>query len=119
MTVRVLVVDDDQDLLQRLGARLQAEGYEVLTASHGNECLHQLGLSQIDGILLDVVMPGMDGIVTLREIHNQIPHVPVIMLSEANQIESVEEALRLGAMDYLLKPIDFDLLIQKCARLFG
>lgn len=119
MTVHVLVVDDDQEVLNRVGIRLRSEGYEVLTASHGAACLQQLALSQIDGILLDVVMPGMDGLTTLREIHHQFPHVPVIMMSEANQIESLEAALRHGAIDYLLKPIDLDLLIQKCARLFG
>lgn len=119
MTIRVLVVDDDRELLSQLEARLQDEGYEVLTAVHGKDGLNQLGLVHIDGILLDVAMPEMDGLAMLREIAHHVQHLPVIMMSETNQIESVEVALRLGAMDYLLKPIDFDLLIQKCARLFG
>ena len=103
---RVLVVDDDEgnrDIIARL---LQSEPYEMLLASSGDEALEILHKQNIDLLLLDVLMPGMDGIAVLRRLREDpaCTDVPVIMLSGVDQINSVITCLELGARDYLSKP---------------
>jgi len=110
---KVLVVDDEKDFVEMLSLRLKEVGEKVTPAYSGKECLETLENREIDVVILDIKMPGMDGIETLREINKRFPLVEVIMLTGHGTIETAVEGMKLGAFDYLLKPADFDDLIAK------
>ena len=101
------VVDDYQPFLEYLATFLRMRGYEVRAYSSGRQILDAVDAGDVpDLVLLDVMMPGMDGLDTLRTLKARTPSVPVIMLSARNQTSTVVEAVRLGALDYLVKPDD-------------
>ena len=110
---KVLVVDDEKDFVEMLSLRLKEEGEKVTPAYSGKECLETLEEKEIDVVILDIKMPGMDGIETLKEIKKRFPLVEVIMLTGHGTIETAVEGMKLGASDYLLKPADFDDLSAK------
>ncbi|UCD78077.1 MAG: response regulator [Desulfobacterales bacterium] len=110
---RVLLVDDEKDFVEMLQLRLEEIGERVTPAYSGRECLEILGKKDIDVVILDILMPGMDGITTLKEIKNRFPLVEVIMLTGHGTTESAVEGMKLGAFDYLLKPAHFDELTAK------
>ncbi|PIQ97699.1 MAG: hypothetical protein COV67_02835 [Nitrospinae bacterium CG11_big_fil_rev_8_21_14_0_20_56_8] len=101
----IFVVDDDAHFRDFLQALLEDKGYEVRTLPGGEECLDRLQ-EQPDCILLDRMMPEMDGMQTLGRIREAGDPVPVVMLTSVNEVDSAVEAMRLGAYDYLLKPVD-------------
>ncbi len=103
---RVLVVDDEPDAVELLQEFLTGKGYEVLTAANGNEALQKLKAERPHLILLDVRMPGMNGLEALRQIREIDREVGVIMVTAVNEEETGREALRLGAFDYIVKPLD-------------
>ena len=111
--IRVLLVDDEKDFVEMFGLRLEEAGENVSIAHSGQECLKVLEKKEIDVVILDILMPGMDGIVTLREIKKRFPLVEVIMLTGHGTTESAVEGLKLGAFDYLLKPAHFRELTAK------
>ena len=115
---QLLVVDDDEDIHMMLGDRLQAMGYGVLKASNGMEALTVLGEVSVDGVLLDIETPVMDGLMLLRELQEQHIQVRVIIMSAGSDPKKFMKSVELGALDYLKKPIDSVLLTHKCARLF-
>ena len=108
MTARVLVVDDTLANVKLLEARLAAEYFEVLTASSGREALDVLKNQRVDVVLLDVMMPGMDGFEVCRRIKQNpsIMHLPVIMVTALDQPTDKILGLKAGADDFLTKPID-------------
>jgi DNA-binding NtrC family response regulator len=110
---RVLLVDDEKDFVEMLSLRLQEAGEKVSAAYSGKECLEGLEATQIDVVVLDIKMPGMDGIETLREIKKRFPLVEVILLTGHGSTETAVEGMKLGAFDYLMKPADFDDLTAK------
>ena len=110
---RVLLVDDEVDFVEMLSLRLNEVGERVAPAYSGRECLEILGKKSIDVVILDIRMPGMDGIETLREIKKKFPLVEVIMLTGHGTTETAVEGMKLGAFDYLMKPADFDELLLK------
>lgn len=110
---RVLLVDDEIDFVEMLSLRLEEEGEDVTSACSGQECLDILKEKHIDVVILDILMPGMDGITTLKEIKNRFPLVEVIMLTGHGTTESAVEGMKLGAFDYLLKPAYFEDLTAK------
>ncbi len=109
----MLLVDDEKDLIKMLSLRLQETGEKVKSAYSGQECLETLDKNNIDVVILDIRMPGMDGIETLKEIKKRFPLVEVIMLTGHGSTETAVEGMKLGAFDYLLKPADFSDLSQK------
>ena len=113
---RVLVVDDEVDFVEVLALRLNEAGEKVTPAYSGRECLDVLEKTDIDVVVLDIKMPGMDGIQTLMEIRKRFPLVEVIMLTGHGTIETAVEGMKLGAFDYLLKPAHFDALLHKLER---
>ncbi|MCA1962270.1 MAG: response regulator [Desulfomonile sp.] len=119
MNVKVLLVDDEKDFTDTLGERLQARGFEVRTASSGDEGLALLKEKAPDVVILDVLMPGKDGVEVLREIKGLNPIVEVIMLTGHGTIETAIEGLKLGAYDYLLKPTDTGELVAKILRAYA
>jgi DNA-binding NtrC family response regulator len=110
---RVLIVDDEKDFVEMLSLRLEEIGERVTPAYSGEECLQILEKDNIDVVILDILMPGMDGITTLREIKNRFPLIEVIMLTGHGTTESAVEGMKLGAFDYLLKPAPFEDLTSK------
>ncbi|MBL0700398.1 MAG: response regulator [Desulfosarcina sp.] len=110
---KILLVDDEKDLIEMLSLRLQETGEKVKSAYSGQECLETLDKNNIDVVILDIKMPGMDGIETLKEIKKRFPLVEVIMLTGHGSTETAVEGMKLGAFDYLLKPADFSDLSQK------
>ena len=107
----VLVVDDEPSILQSLGGLLSDEGFEVLTASNGYEALKIIESESPDLVLLDIWMPGLDGIDTLQEIRNNNPHIQVIIITGHGTIETAVKATKLGAYDLIEKPLSIDKVI--------
>ncbi|MCD6273455.1 MAG: response regulator, partial [Deltaproteobacteria bacterium] len=88
------------------------------TATSGGEALEKLRSSNVHVVILDVKMPGMDGIAALREIKRQFPTIEVIMLTGHATVESAIDGLKTGATDYLMKPTDIDEIIEKAEEAF-
>jgi len=99
----VLIVDDNQEMLQIIKRTLELEGFSADVASDGNSALALLKERKPDLVLLDIVMPGMDGYQALYLIRQQ-SDVPVIMLTGVRETESIPRSLELGADDYIIKP---------------
>src|SRR6478736_5347988 len=108
MTARVLVVDDILSNVKLLEAKLSAEYFEVMTAFNGQECLSKMEQVVPDIVLLDVMMPGMDGFEVCRRIKSnpKTAHVPVVMVTALDQPSDRVAGLEAGADDFLTKPVD-------------
>jgi DNA-binding response OmpR family regulator len=104
---RILLVDDELNVAQVLAEHLTEQGYEVATAHGGIEALAKIDLEKPQVILLDVRMPGMDGIEVLRRIRSFDTQVGILMISANDDVELAKQTLAMGAFDYTLKPIDF------------
>ena len=119
MSLSILVVDDEQDISLMLHDRLTFLGFVVTTARDGAEGLAMLEVLVVDGILLDIQMPVMDGLTMLGQVRERFPCIPVIVMSAELNKKKLIKAMERGAHDYLLKPIDADLLAKKCCTVFG
>jgi DNA-binding NtrC family response regulator len=114
MIAKVLLVDDEAPFVDALTKRLGKRGLTVLSAFSGQEALEKLAAdSRIDVVVLDVKMPGMDGVDTLKAIKASYPLVEVIMLTGHATVESAIEGMKLGALDYLMKPCEMEVLMGK------
>lgn len=110
----VLLVDDEADFVEIMTKRLKKRSFQVEVAYSGPEALEVLeNTEKVDIVLLDVKMPGMDGIEVLSKIKEHSPLVEVIMLTGHATVDSAVEGLKLGAFDYLMKPCDIKVLMQK------
>ncbi|HTY37121.1 MAG TPA: sigma-54 dependent transcriptional regulator [Bacteroidota bacterium] len=107
----ILVVDDEKSVRDSLKMVLEFESYDVQFAENGQEALRQLGSAPVDLVLLDVKMAGMDGIEVLQRVREKNADLPVIMISGHGTIETAVEATKLGAFDFLPKPLDRDKLL--------
>jgi len=107
---RVLVVDDEENLRRVTQLKLQQAGYEATTASDGAQALELLARHPQDLIITDLKMPGMSGMDLLRRVKEEYPEVIVIVVTAFGTIESAVEAMRLGAHDYIIKPVNADAL---------
>lgn len=108
MSKQILVVDDEERIRQSLHGVLKDEGYEVLEAKDGVQALKQIESDPPDAVLLDIWMPGMDGMETLERIKAQIPNLPIIMISGHANIELAVKATKLGAYDFIEKPLSLE-----------
>jgi DNA-binding NtrC family response regulator len=111
--LKVLLVDDETEFLETLGKRLRKRNLRASEVGSGEEALRFLQESPADVVVLDVKMPGMDGIQTLREIKRLYPLVEVIMLTGHANMEVAVAGIELGAFDYLMKPVSIDELLYK------
>lgn len=111
--IRLLLVDDEEDFLDLFVKRFSKKGFSVHGVNRGLEALKYLEGNKVDVIILDVKMPGMDGIETLKEIKKRYSVVEVIMLTGHGSIESGIQGMSYGAYDYVMKPFDTDDLIKK------
>ncbi|MFH2067323.1 MAG: response regulator [Pseudomonadota bacterium] len=114
----IMLVDDEERFLSTTSKLIARMGYNVLIASGGAEALEKLRTHEVHVVVLDVKMPDMDGIATLKEIKRQYPMVEVIMLTGHATVESAINGLQSGACDYLMKPTDIPDLIQKAEAAF-
>jgi len=117
----ILIVDDEKNYLLVLSAVLEEEGYEVLTTASSLEALEILKASDVDLVLTDMKMPGMDGIELLEQIKNRDPELPVIMMTAHGTVDKAVEAMQKGAYSYILKPFDNErltLYVQKAITTF-
>lgn len=110
----VMLVDDEVPFVETMTKRLTRRGLTVLAAYSGPEALKGLGEHRaVDVVILDVKMPGMDGIDTLREIKRRAPLTEVVMLTGHANLEVAIQGMEMGAFDYLMKPVDIDELVYK------
>lgn len=111
---KVMLVDDEVPFVETMTKRLNKRDLDVYSAFSGMEALDALADNPgVEVVILDVKMPGMDGIDTLREIKRRFPLVEVVMLTGHATVESAIEGMKLGAFDYLMKPCDMDVLLAK------
>jgi len=115
-TSRVLVVDDEVDFLETVVNRLKKRKFEAEGVTSGEAAVELLKAKPFDVVVLDMKMPGgMDGIETFREMRKIQPYVEVILLTGHASVETSIEGMKLGAFDYLLKPVKFEELLAKLA----
>jgi two-component system nitrogen regulation response regulator NtrX len=107
----ILIVDDETSILKSLSGILSDEGFETITATNGYEALKTLESESPDLVLLDIWMPGIDGIDTLKEIKKSYPTTPVIMITGHGTIETAVNATKIGAFDFIEKPLSIDKVI--------
>ena len=107
----ILIVDDEPSILKTLGGLLSDEGFEVITAPNGYEALKIIDTEPPDLVLLDIWMPGIDGIETLKEIRKENPYIQVIIITGHGNIETAVKATKLGAFDLIEKPLSIDKVI--------
>ncbi len=112
----ILIVDDDESILETFRGILEDEGYEVITASSGEKALTYFIELSTDVVLLNVWMPGMDGIETLKSIREINKEVPVIMISGHSNIDTVVQAIKLGAYDFIEKPLSLERVLVTVKR---
>lgn len=106
MAAFILAVDDEQDIRTALQKLLEAEGYEVAVAASGREAIATAKARLPDLILLDIKMPGLDGMATFRRLKKIYPEVVVVILTGCGTIATAREAMKLGAFDYVTKPLN-------------
>jgi DNA-binding response OmpR family regulator len=105
MSHRLLLIDDSEDIRKLVGLFLEREGYQVIQAANGKEGLRQLARNQPDLVMLDIMMPDVDGWETCRRIR-EVSNVPIIMLTAKSQERDIVRGLEIGADDYITKPFD-------------
>ena len=117
MSPRILLVDDEANLRKMVGALLESEGLEAVEAANGTAALAAVSREAPDAVLLDLMMPGMDGLSALREIRKLDPAARVAMFTAHRERDQVMRAIELGAKDYVVKPFHADRLVQAVNKL--
>src|SRR6478752_9938170 len=108
MTSSVLIVDDEAGVRSALGGVLRDEGYAVDAVESGEACLDRVTRAPYDVILLDIWLPGIDGLATLARLRERHVEVPIVMISGHGNIESAVRAIKMGAFDFVEKPLSLD-----------
>lgn len=111
--MHILVVDDELEFLELMNNRLQKRGFTVVVAPTGEKALDLVAQENFDAMVLDVKMPGIDGIEVLRRVKQQKPELPVLLLTGHASIEAAMTGVESGAVDYLLKPVPINDLIMR------
>ena len=110
---KILIVDDEQDYRDILTERMEARDFDVDKAENGLEALEKLSGSTYDAIVLDMMMPGMDGLATLKKIREKYPDMQVILLTGHATVQKGVDAIKLGALDFIEKPAEIEILTAK------
>ena len=116
MPAKVLIVDDEKDFLDIMAERMQARGIDVSTATSAADALEMVRTEAYDAVIMDMIMPEMDGLTALKLFKESRPDVAIILLSAKVPEEKCIEAIKLGAMDIIEKPADLNLLTQKIEK---
>ncbi|MDY7037378.1 MAG: response regulator, partial [Thermodesulfobacteriota bacterium] len=114
----ILVVDDELVIRDSLKEWLEDEGFKVDIAESGEDALNKLNKKKFNLMLLDIKMPGMDGVETLKRARDIYPELPVVMMTAYATVETAVEAMKIGALDYLMKPFDPDSLVPLIVQLY-
>lgn len=118
MKTRILLVDDEEEFVQALSERLEIRDYDVTKSYTGEDAVEKIKHYNFDVVILDVLMPGMDGIEVLKKIRRIKPLTEVIMLTGHATVETAIEGMKLGANDYLMKPCETEDLVNKINRAY-
>ena len=110
---KVLLVDDEREFVETLAMRLETRGFRVAVAETGEMAVEKVQEQSFDAILLDLAMPGMDGIDTLKRLRELNPDSQVVLLTGRATVQKATEAMRLGALDLLEKPVDIEVLVER------
>lgn len=113
MKIKVLITDDEKEFVDTLSARLEIRNFSVTAVYSGKAAIEMIEKLKFDVIILDVLMPEMDGIETLKLIKEKSPLTPVIMLTGEATVDNAIKGMKLGAFDFLIKPTDTELLAEK------
>ena len=113
LEAKVLLVDDEQDFLETLSNRLEMRGLKVSAVTSGEQAIREAKTQDYDAIVVDLSMPGIDGLETLKRIKADNPNAEIIMLTGHGSIQSGVEAMKLGAGDFLQKPVELSQLLDK------
>jgi DNA-binding NtrC family response regulator len=116
MSEKVLLVDDEEDFLETLAERMRSRGMDVTTTTSAADALKMAEGGGYDAIVLDLMMPEMDGLEALEAIKKKMPEVQVILLTGHATVEKGIEAMKLGAMDFVEKPADLKVLTEKIRK---
>ena len=111
--IKVLLIDDEEEFILALARRLEFRGYLCKTAGDGESGIHLIENEPFDIALIDLMMPGLNGLDTLRQIKTMNKNLPVILLTGDKPIKNGMAGMRMGAFDYLIKPLDINVLIEK------
>jgi DNA-binding response OmpR family regulator len=104
----LLVIDDEPDVVEMLSVYFTTSGYQVIGANHGGDGLMLAEFHRPDVVLLDITMPGMDGVEVLQQLRTRWPELPVVMLTAVSDLEIAKGALRRKAFDYVRKPFEWE-----------
>ena len=118
-TARVLIVDDEKDIRDLLARLVGREGYEPHVAADGEEALQKVGAAAPDVMLLDVKMPGLNGLLVLHEARRLQPRLPIVMITSQSGVGDMRAALQAGACGYLVKPFDHGEVLRSVERALG
>ena len=118
MKIKVLLVDDEKEFIRALAERLEVRDFNAETAFDGYEAISKIKEQDFDVIVLDVLMPGINGIETLKEIKSIRPLINVIMLTGHATVETAIEGMKAGAYDYLMKPTETNDLVDKITKAY-
>jgi DNA-binding NtrC family response regulator len=110
---QILVVDDEREFLENVSERLRNRDIDVDTALNGEEALDKIKDNIYDAIVMDLMMPGLDGLETLKQALQRKPDLQIILLTAQATVKKGVEAMRQGAFDFLEKPADLNLLVEK------
>jgi len=113
INAKILLVDDEDEFVNALAQRLEVRGLKVTGATRGEDAVEMIGNQIFDIIVLDLAMPGMDGLETLKKIKEKDPDTEIVMLSGQGNIKSGVAAMKLGAEDFLEKPVDLNELLKR------
>jgi len=113
---KILLVDDEEDFVSTLAERLRLRGVEAEVAYNGEGALQHIAVNPPEAVVLDVMMPGMSGLEVLRRIKTDYPSIAVILLTGIGSTREGVEGMRLGAFDYLMKPLQIEALIEKISE---
>ncbi len=116
LQAKVLLVDDEKEFCNMLSERLVTRGLKVNAVLSGEEAVKQVEDQNFDAIILDLAMPGIDGLETLRRIKEKRPDLEILMLTGHGTVKSGIEAMKLGAEDFLEKPVDMKVLLEKISE---
>lgn len=113
MAEKILLVDDEAEFLEALSERMRVRGMDVVTSASARDALETVEQGAFDAVVLDLMMPGMDGLEALRILKQKDPKLQVILLTGHATVEKGVEAIKSGAMDLLEKPADIEVLTEK------
>ena len=117
--VKVLLVDDEVEFVETLAERLRTRGFDVDVATSGTQAVEKTKSTTFNAVVVDFVMPMMDGIETIKALKKVNPELPFILLSGQATIKAAMDAARLGAVDVLEKPVDIGTIVEKITQAHG